>query len=100
MARRFNRQHWALKTLADLTGEVRSMRTHPAFLRMGAAVVILERIVTTARSRGLRLLSLETGSGPAFEPALAMYRNSGFVNGDAFSDYQQNGFSQFLHLRL
>ena len=90
----------ALKTLDDLTGEVKSMRTHPAFLRMGAAVVILERIVTTARSRGLRQLSLETGSGPAFEPALAMYRNSGFVNGDAFSDYQQNGFSQFFHLRL
>ena len=90
----------ALKTLDDLTGEVKSMRTHPAFLHMGAAVVILERIVTTARSRGLRQLSLETGSGPAFEPALAMYRNSGFVNGDAFSDYQQNGFSQFLHLRL
>ena len=31
----------ALKTLDDDTGEVKSMRTHPAFLRMGAAVVIL-----------------------------------------------------------
>jgi putative acetyltransferase len=90
----------ALKMLDHVTGEVKSMRTHPAFLRMGAAAVILERIVKTARSRGLRQLSLETGRGPAFEPALAMYRSRGFVNGDAFSDYQQNGFSQFLHLRL
>jgi putative acetyltransferase len=90
----------ALKMLDHVTGEVKSMRTHPGFLRIGAAAAILERIIKTARSRGLRQLSLETGSGPAFEPALAMYRSRGFVNGQAFSDYQQNGFSQFLHLRL
>jgi putative acetyltransferase len=90
----------ALKMLDHVAGEVKSMRTHPGFLRIGAAAAILERIIKTARSRGLRQLSLETGSGPAFEPALAMYRSRGFVNGQAFSDYQQNGFSQFLHLRL
>jgi putative acetyltransferase len=90
----------ALKMLDNVTGEVKSMRTHPAFLRMGAAAVILECIVKTARSRGLRQLSLETGSGPAFEPALALYRSRGFVNGETFSDYEQNAFSQFLHLRL
>jgi putative acetyltransferase len=90
----------ALKTLDSVTGEVKSMRTHPAFLRMGAAAVILECIINTARSRGLRQLSLETGSGPAFEPALAMYRSRGFAHGEAFSDYKQNAFSQFLHLRL
>jgi putative acetyltransferase len=89
----------ALKMLDSVTGEVKSMRTHPAFLRMGAGAVILERIVETARSRGLRQLSLETGRGAAFEPALAMYRSRGFVDGEAFSDYQQNDFSQFLHLR-
>jgi putative acetyltransferase len=90
----------ALKMLDRVIGEVKSMRTHPAYLRMGAAAVILECIVKAARSRGLRQLSLETGSGPAFEPALALYRSRGFVNGEAFSDYKQNGFSQFLHLRL
>jgi len=90
----------ALKMLDNVTGEVKSMRTHPAFLRMGAAAVILERIIETARSRGAKQLSLETGSGPAFEPALALYRRRGFVHGEAFSDYERNAFSQFLHLNL
>lgn len=90
----------ALKMLDSITGEVKSMRTHPAFLRMGAAALILERIIATARSRGAKQLSLETGSGPAFEPPLSLYRRRGFINGEAFSDYAQSDFNQFLHLRL
>ena len=49
---------------------------------------------------GGQTLSLETGRGPAFEPALAMYRRRGFADGAPFSDYQPNDFSQFLHLDL
>jgi putative acetyltransferase len=90
----------AMKMLQNDTAEVKSMRTHPDFLRSGAASAILERIITVANSRGVRRLSLETGSGPAFEPALALYRRRGFVNGEPFSDYEQSAFNQFLHLAL
>jgi putative acetyltransferase len=90
----------ALKMLQDETAEVKSMRTHPDFLRSGAASAILERIITVAKSRGVKRLSLETGSGPAFEPALALYRRRGFVNGAVFADYEQSAFNQFLHLKL
>jgi putative acetyltransferase len=45
-------------------------------------------------------LSLETGSGPAFEPAIALYRRRGFLDGEAFSDYARSDFNQFLHLTL
>lgn len=90
----------ALKMLADGTAEVKSMRTHPDFLRRGAAAALLERIIATARARGLRRLSLETGSGPAFEPALALYRRRGFRDGPPFSDYEASGFNRFLHLDL
>jgi putative acetyltransferase len=90
----------ALKMLDASTGEVKSMRTHPGFLRQGAAAAILETIIATARSRGLRRLSLETGSGAAFAPALALYRRRGFANGAAFSDYVPSDFNQFLHLAL
>ncbi len=90
----------ALKMLADGDGEVKSMRTHPDFLRMGVAATILETIVAAASARGARRLSLETGSGPAFEPALALYRRRGFRNGAAFSGYCQSEFNQFLHLDL
>ena len=90
----------ALKMLPDGNGEVKSMRTDPDFIRKGVAHAILETIITTAIARGARRLSLETGSGPAFEPALALYRRRGFADGAAFSDYERSGFNQFLHLAL
>ena len=90
----------ALKQLDARSGEIKSMRTHPNYLRQGVASALLERIIKEAQMRGLQRLSLETGSGPAFEPALALYRQRGFVNGEAFSDYQQSSFNQFLHLEL
>jgi putative acetyltransferase len=90
----------ALKTLDEGVAEVKSMRTHPDFLRRGAAATLLERIIDSARERGLRRLSLETGSGPAFDPALALYRRRGFVDGEAFAGYERSAFNQFLHLDL
>lgn len=82
----------ALKELGDGSAEVKSMRTHPDHLRRGVAALLLDHIAAEARARGLTRLSLETGSGAAFEPALALYRNYGFVSGEAFSDYQPSTF--------
>ena len=90
----------ALKQLDASSGEVKSMRTHPRYLRQGVGAALLERIIEEARTRNLRRLSLETGSGPAFEPALALYRRRGFVDGGAFADYVQSEFNQFLHMSL
>jgi putative acetyltransferase len=90
----------ALKRLDGGSGEVKSMRTAPAHLRRGVAAALLEHIIDQARRRGLRRLSLETGSGPEFEAALALYRKRGFVEGEPFADYQPSPFNQFLHLAL
>lgn len=90
----------ALRTLSLDQGEIKSMRTHPDHLRRGVAAVLLAHIVAEARAREMRRLSLETGSGPAFEPALALYRRHGFGDGPAFGDYQKSAFNQFLHLEL
>ncbi|WP_244432644.1 GNAT family N-acetyltransferase [Desulfocurvibacter africanus] len=90
----------ALKSLGDGTGEIKSMRTHPAFLRRGVGNALLDHIMAAARARGMTRLSLETGSGPAFEPALALYRMRGFIDGEAFGDYKRSAFNQFLHLPL
>ncbi|WP_435417824.1 GNAT family N-acetyltransferase [Parerythrobacter aurantius] len=90
----------ALKRLGGGRGEVKSMRTHPDFLRRGVAAALLEEIINLARAEGLAVLSLETGSGPAFEPALSLYRKRGFVNGAAFADYRLTDFNQCLHLAL
>lgn len=90
----------ALKMLSGDAAEVKSMRTHPDFLRMGAAAAILETLISAAAANGARRISLETGSGSAFEPALALYRRRGFLNGAAFGGYEPCEFNQFLHLDL
>ncbi|MBS0334993.1 MAG: GNAT family N-acetyltransferase [Proteobacteria bacterium] len=90
----------ALKDLGGDAAELKSFRTHPDHLRQGVAAAILDRIIDEARARGLRRLSLETGRGEAFEPALALYRSRGFAAGERFADYPPSDFSQFLHLEL
>lgn len=90
----------ALKEHGPHLAEVKSMRTADAHLRKGAAAALLDHLIALAGTRGYRRLSLETGSGDAFEPALALYRRRGFVNGPAFGDYVGSEFNQFLHLDL
>lgn len=90
----------ALKQLDATTGEIKSMRTHPDHLRQGVAAALLDHIIAQARARRLTRLSLETGSGPSFDPALTLYRNRGFTDGEAFADYVRSDFNQFLHLSL
>ena len=90
----------ALKMLGPHCAELKSMRTHPDFLRRGVAALLLDHILAEAARRGVRRVSLETGSGPDFEPALALYRKRGFAAGDAFADYEPSPFNQFFHLVL
>ena len=90
----------ALKTIGRAQGEIKSMRTHSDHLRKGVAAALLNHIIAQAKDRRLVRLSLETGSGPAFEPALSLYRSRGFKDGPAFGDYISSGFNRFLHLEL
>ena len=90
----------ALKRLDQKSAELKSMRTLPQFLRQGLAAALLETIIAHARAEGLTRISLETGRGPGFEPALALYRKRGFVGGPAFADYVLTEFNQCLHLAL
>jgi putative acetyltransferase len=90
----------ALKDLGNSTGEIKSMRTHPDHLRKGVAENLLLHVIAEAKGRGYTRLSLETGSGPAFDPALALYRKHGFKDGESFGDYARSAFNQFFHLGL
>ncbi len=90
----------AMKRLSATHAELKSMRTAQAHLRKGAAATLLEHLIAVARADGCQRLSLETGSGQAFEPALALYRRHGFVHGVAFGDYVASQFNQFMHLNL
>jgi putative acetyltransferase len=90
----------ALKELNPEHGEVKSMRTPAALRRRGAGRAVLSRIVQTARERGYRTLSLETGSHPAFVPAQRLYQDFGFTYCGPFGGYRENPNSVFMSLRL
>ncbi|MFT8951222.1 MAG: GNAT family N-acetyltransferase [Gluconobacter sp.] len=90
----------ALKRLSAQDGELKSMRTHPDFLRQGIASTLLDHLIHRARSLGLKKLSLETGQNSSFEPALKLYKARGFQLGEPFADYQASKFNQFFHLSL
>lgn len=91
----------ALKQLDPEHGEIKSMRTVGPHLGKGVGATMLGHIVDTARARGYRRLSLETGSTPAFEPALRLYARRGFAPCGAFADYPRDDpFSRFMTLAL
>lgn len=90
----------ALKALGDGSGEVKSMRTDPEHLRRGVAAAILAHIIGEARRRGMNRLSLETGTVPAYDPAVALYLRHGFTDGERFGDYRPSPYNRFLHLTL
>ena len=86
----------ALKSLTDNNGEIKSMKTHPAFLRQGIAQRILSAIIESAITRGYKSLYLETGSHDAFLPAIAMYEKHGFRECGPFGDYQLDPHSRYF----
>lgn len=90
----------ALKELDAASGEIKSMRTRAAFARRGVAQAILEEIERTARQRGYARLLLETGTGPAFAAAHALYLRNGFTRCEPFGDYTATEFNIFMVKRL
>lgn len=86
----------ALKRLDATHGEIKSMRTADAFLRTGVAARLVQHLVTQARRRGWRRLSLETGASAAFAPAHRLYLKCGFVPCGPFGDYVEDSESMFL----
>jgi putative acetyltransferase len=90
----------ALKEIDARTGEIKSMRTHGDHLRKGVGQALLDHLIALARARNYQRVSLETGSGPAFEAALGLYLKNGFKFGPSFGDYRESDFNQFLHLDL
>jgi putative acetyltransferase len=90
----------ALKWLSADHGEIKSMYTAETLRRKGAGRAMVEHIIAEARESGLMRLSLETGSGPYFAPAQALYAGCGFEPCPPFGDYRQDPNSVFMTLDL
>jgi putative acetyltransferase len=90
----------ALKALDETHGEVKSMCTAAKHQRKGVAARLMRHILQTARERGYRRLSLETGSPDAFQPARTMYERFGFEQCAPFGDYVEDPYSVFMTIEL
>ncbi len=86
----------ALKQIDGQHGELKSMRTDPAFLRRGLGEAMLLHLIAEARARGLTRLSLETGRPEPFHAAHALYRKHGFAECPPFGDYTEDPFSMCM----
>lgn len=90
----------ALKELSAQHGEIKSMRTPKALRRRGAGRAVLAHIIAVAGQRGYEMLSLETGSNPAFLPAQKLYQSFGFTYCGPFGSYREDPNSVFMSVRL
>jgi putative acetyltransferase len=86
----------ALKLHAPEFGEIKSMRTSNAFRGQGLAPKLLQHLINEARLRGLRRLSLETGTEPFFAPARRLYTAFGFIECPPFATYIEDPNSLFM----
>lgn len=90
----------ALAPISEGHEELKSMRTDPGRRGRGLGRAMLDALLDDARRRGVRRVSLETGSADFFRPARALYARAGFEECDPFADYAADPHSTFMTMRL
>ena len=100
VGKRQDRQYWRIEDASRRNRRNQIDANASRFVGRGADAIILKTTIAAASSRGVRRLSLETGSGSFFHAALAWYQKHGFTKGEAYSSHTQTEFNLFLHLKL
>ncbi|WP_119697848.1 GNAT family N-acetyltransferase [Microbacterium halotolerans] len=80
--------------------ELKSMRTDPLMRGRGIGARLLTSALDDARARGIRRVSLETGSMEFFEAARHLYARTGFVVTEPFGDYAEDPNSVYMTVEL
>lgn len=86
----------ALKRLSDEHGEIKSVRTHPDFLRRGVSRALMQHLTDFAREQSFQRLSLETHPTPAYAAARGLYEALGYDYCGAFGEYTDHETSVFM----
>lgn len=90
----------ALKRLDDAHAEIKAMHTAAAARGHRVGRAVLSRLVSIARERGYRRLSLDTGTMEAFATARSLYMSAGLVPCEPFGEYTANPHSICMALFL
>lgn len=90
----------ALRELGEDRAEIKSMHTTSTARGEGLGRLMLEHLLTIARTNGCRWVGLETGAMEAFSPARRLYTSAGFAECDPFGAYTRNEHSVCMSLAL
>jgi len=90
----------ALKQLDASHAELKSMHTVEAARRRGVGRAMVDHLLSVAVERGLRRVSLETGTMEAFAPARSLYARVGFTACEPFGGYPPSPHSAFMTIVL
>ena len=90
----------AIKELDAAHAELKSMHTAAEARGRGVGRALLGHLIDTARARGYRRMSLETGTTPGFAAARALYESAGFTPTGPFGGYPQTEDNTFYSLAL
>jgi putative acetyltransferase len=88
----------ALRWLDREHMEIKSMHTEMAARGRGVGRAMLDHLIEVARASGVRRISLETGTPPAFEPARLLYASAGFAPCEPFGPYRASAYSVCMTL--
>jgi putative acetyltransferase len=86
----------ALQQLDETHAELKSMHTDDAARRQGVGRALVDYLITVARQRGYRRVSLETGTNDAFAPARPLYMGAGFTPCGPFGEYRLSQNSMYM----
>jgi putative acetyltransferase len=90
----------ALKTVDADHAELKSMHTAEAARGRGVGRAMVDHLLAVARERGIRRVSLETGTPDAFVPARSLYASVGFEECGPFGAYFDSPWSVCMTLQL
>ena len=90
----------AIKELDPGHGELKSMHTAAEARGRGVGRAVLNHLLSVARDRGYRRVSLETGTTPGFAAARALYASAGFEPAGPFGGYRRTADNTFYSLAL
>lgn len=90
----------ALKELNPRQAEIKSMRVSSIQRGKGVASKLLTHMLDHAVSTGYKVISLEMGSMPYFDPARRLYEKFGFDYCQPFANYAEDPNSVFMSLEL
>jgi putative acetyltransferase len=91
---------WSAEEADENHAEVKSMHTAEAARGRGIGRAMIDHLLSVARDRGFRRVSLETGSMTAFAPARSLYASVGFRPCGPFGEYVPSRNSTFMTLLL